>query len=145
MSTTPFVEATSADPFVRDLYRKAVRMLNDPSLDRSRREFHMRQLQSILLEHQAKQATKAEKTAAKAAQCEQVSRADRSQEVADQSQVVARRKEFGAPAKEQEHVKATKEVGFMVEKTLQASQSVVAANDSQVPVRKRALLSLERA
>ena len=145
MSTTEFVEATSADPFVRDLYRKAVRMLNDPSLDRSRREFHMRQLQSILLEHQAKQATKAEKTAAKAAQREQVSRANRSQGVADQSQVVARRKEFGAPAKEQGHVKATKEVGFMVEKTPQASQSVVAANDSQVPVRKRALLSLERA
>ncbi|MBV5347415.1 hypothetical protein JZU46_04270 [bacterium] len=54
MSTTTFVEATSADPFIRDLHRKAVRLLNDPSLDRRKREFHMRRLQSILIEHQAK-------------------------------------------------------------------------------------------
>ena len=145
MSTTTFVEATSADPFVRDLYRKAVRTLNDPSLDRSRREFHIRRLQSILLEYQAKQVAKAEKLAAKAAQREQVSRADRSQGVVDPSQIVARRKEFEAPAKEQEQVKATEEVGSVVEKTPQASQSAIAGNDSQVTVRKRALLSLKRA
>ena len=145
MSTTTFVEATSADPFVRDLHRKAVRMLNDPSLDRSRREFHIRRLQSILLEYQAKQVAKAEKLAAKAAQREQVSRADRSQGVADPSQIVARRKEFEAPAKEQEQVKATEEVGSVVDKTPQASQSATAGNDSQVTVRKRALLSLKRA
>jgi hypothetical protein len=53
MSITTFVEATSADPFVRALHRKAVRLLNDPSLDRRRREFHMRRLQSILIEHLA--------------------------------------------------------------------------------------------
>ena len=54
MSTTEFVWATSAGPFVRDLHCKAVRMLNDQSLDRKQREFHMGRLQSILLEHQAK-------------------------------------------------------------------------------------------
>ena len=151
MSTTEFVEATSADPFVRDLHRKAVRLLNDPTLDRKQREFHMGRLQSILLEHQAKQAAKAEKTAAKAAQREQVSRINRNQGVADPSQVVARRKEFGAAAKEQEQeqvkeqVKATEKAGPVDEKTLQAAPSAEAANDSQVSVRKRALLRLNRA
>ena len=157
MSTTEFVEATSADPFVRDLHRKAVRLLNDPSLDRKQRELHIRRLQSILLEHQAKQVAKAEKTAAKAAQREQVSRINRNQGVADPSQVVARRKEFGAAAKEQgqgqeqvreqlkEQVKATEKAGSVVEKTLQAAPSAEAANDSRVPVRKRALLRLNRA
>ena len=72
MSTTPFVEATSADPFIRDLHRRALRLLNDTSLDRRKREFHVRRLQSILLEHQAKQAAKAEKLAAKTAKREQV-------------------------------------------------------------------------
>ena len=156
MSITTFVEATSADPFVRDLHRKAVRLLNDPTLDRKQREFHMGRLQSILLEHQAKQAAKAEKTAAKAAQREQVSRINRNQGVADPSQVVARRKEFGAAAKEQEEeqvreqlkeqVKATEteKAGSVVEKTSQAAPSAVAANDSHVHVRKRALLSLKR-
>ena len=86
---------------------------------------------------------KAEKLAAKAAQREQVSRANRNQEVADPSQVVARRKEFRAPGKEQ--VKATGEAGPVVEKTLQAAPRAEAANDSQVPVRKRALLSLKKA
>ena len=100
MSTTEFVEAISADPFVRDLHRKAVRLLNDQSLDRKQREFHIGRLQSILLEHQAKQTTKAGKLAAKAAQREQVSRNNRNQGVADPSQVVARRKEFGAAAKD---------------------------------------------
>ncbi len=95
MSITTFVEATSADPFVRALHRKAVRLLNDPSLDRRRREFHMRRLQSILIEHLAKQSARAEKLAAKSVQREQVSRVNRNQMVADPSQVVARRKEFG--------------------------------------------------
>ena len=154
MSTTEFVEATSADPFVRDLHRKAVRLLNDPSLDRKQRELHIRRLQSILLEHQAKQVAKAEKTAAKAVQREQVSRINRNQGVADPSQVVARRKEFEAAAKEQGHgqvreqlkeqVKATEKAGPVLETTPQAAPSAVAANDSHVPVRKRALLSLKR-
>ena len=71
MSITTFVEATSADPFVRALHRKAVRLLNDPSLDRRRREFHMRRLQSILVEHLAQQSARAEKLEAKSVQREQ--------------------------------------------------------------------------
>ena len=152
MSTTEFVEATSADPFVRDLHRKAVRLLNDPTLDRKQRELHIGRLQSILLEHQAKQAAKAEKTAAKAAQREQVSRINRNQGVADPSQVVARRKEFEAAAKEQEQVreqfeeqvKASEKAGSVVETAPQVAPSAVAANDSHVPVRKRVLLRLNR-
>ena len=143
MSATTFVEATSADPFVRDLHRKAVRLLNDSSLDRQQREFHVRRLQSILLEHQAKEAAKAEKLAAKTAKREQVSRANRNQGVADPSQVVARRKEFGAPVKEK--VEAIELTAPVVEKIPQDIPGSIAANDSQVPGRKRPVLSLKRA
>jgi hypothetical protein len=143
MSATTFVEATSADPFVRDLHRKAVRLLNDQSLDRQQREFHVRRLQSILLEHQAKEAAKAAKLAAKTAKREQVSRANRNQGVADPSQVVARRKEFGAPVTEQVEVKEL--VAPVFETTPQPIASSIAANDNQVPGRKRSVLSLKRA
>ena len=97
-TTTAFVEAVSEDPFVRDLHRRAVRLLNDPSLDRQQREFHVRRLQGILLEHQAKQAAKAAQLARKKAGREQLSCTNRNQGVADQSQVVARRREFGPTA-----------------------------------------------
>ena len=143
MSTTTFVEATSADPFIRDLHRKAVRLLNDPSLDRRKREFHMRRLQSILLEHQAKQDAKAARLLAKKASREQVSRENRNQGVADPSQVLARRKEFGAPVKEQMAV--IEQVAPAVEITPQAIPSAIAANDSLVPGRKRPVLRLKRA
>jgi hypothetical protein len=143
MSTTTFVEATSADPFIRDLHRKAVRLLNDPSLDRRKREFHMRRLQSILLEHQAKQDAKAARLLAKKASREQVSRENRNQGVADPSQVLARRKEFGAPVKEQMEV--IEQVAPAVEITPQAIPSAIAANDSLVPGRKRPVLRLKRA
>ena len=133
MSDTTFVEATSADLFVRDLHRKAVRLLNDPSLDRRKREFHMRRLQSILIEHQAKQDAKAARLLAKKASREQVSRENRNQGVADPSQVLARRKEFGAPVKEQGEAMA------------QAIPAVVAANDIQVSGRNRSVLTLKRA
>jgi hypothetical protein len=143
MSTTTFVEATSADPFIRDFHRKAVRLLNDPSLDRRKREFHMRRLQSILLEHQAKQDAKAARLLAKKASREQVSRENRNQGVADPSQVLARRKEFGAPVKEQMEV--IEQVAPAVEITPQAIPSAIAANDSLVPGRKRPVLRLKRA
>ena len=143
MSTTTFVEATSADPVVRDLHRRAVRLLNDPSLDRQQREFHVRRLQSILLEHQAKQDAKAARLLAKKASHEQVSRENRNQGVADPSQVLARRKEFGAPVKEQMEV--IEQVAPAVEITPQAIPSAIAANDSLVPGRKRPVLRLKRA
>ena len=143
MSTTTFVEATSADPFIRDLHRRAVRVLNDPSLDRQQREFHVRRLQSILLEHLAKQDAKAARLLAKKASREQVSRENRNQGVADPSQVLARRKEFGAPVKEQMEV--IEQVAPAVEITPQAIPSAIAANDSLVPGRKRPVLRLKRA
>lgn len=150
MSATTFIEATSADPFVRDLHRKAVRLLNDPSLDRQQREFHVRRLQSILLEHQAKEAAKAEKLAAKTAKREQVSRANRNQGVADPSQVVARRKEIALRSE----VTGNLPVAVKVEEVEQnrsappkatSAIGVMAANDSHVTGRSRTVLSLKRA
>ena len=99
-TTTAFVEAVSEDPFVRDLHRRAVRLLNDPSLDRQQRELHVRRLQGVLLEHQAKQAAKAAQLAQKKAGRGQVSRSNRNQGVADQSQVLARRREFARAQQE---------------------------------------------
>ncbi len=140
MSITTFVEATSADPFVRDLHRKAVRLLNDPSLDRKRREFHMRQLQNILIEHLAKQAARAEKQAAKSAQREQVSRDNRNQGVADLSQVLARRKEFSTASPQQ--VEPVQQATPVVQGT---PQSTVSVNANQMTGRRRPVLTLKRA
>ena len=103
----------------------------------------MRRLQSILLEHQAKQDAKAARLLAKKASREQVSRENRNQGVADPSQVLARRKEFGAPVKEQMEV--IEQVAPAVEITPQAIPSAIAANDSLVPGRKRPVLRLKRA
>ena len=55
MSDSQFIEAYSSDPFVRDIHRRAMRVLNDPMLDRHQRVFHIRKLQQILVEHQQKQ------------------------------------------------------------------------------------------
>jgi hypothetical protein len=140
MSITTFVEATSADPFVRDLHRKAVRLLNDSSLDRKRREFHMRRLQSILIEHLAKQAARAEKLAAKSAQREQVSRDNRNQGVADLSQVLARRKEFSKASPQQ--VEQPHQAAPVVR---DVPQSIGAVNANQMTGRRRPVLTLKRA
>jgi hypothetical protein len=139
MSITTFVEATSADPFVRALHRKAVRLLNDPSLDRRRREFHMRRLQSILIEHLAQQSARTEKLAAKSVQCEQVSRVNRNQMVADPSQVVARRKEFGKALPLQvEQVESAPHVAR------EAPKRATAVHDNQMTGRRRPVLTLKR-
>ena len=142
MSTTPYVEATSADPFVRELHRRAMRLLNDPSLDRRKREFHMRQLQSILLEHQATQEAKAAKLAAKTAKREQVSRSNRKQGVADQSQVLARRREFERGA---ETAVAAVEAVASSPVLHVVTQADAAANASQLTGRSRPVLALKRA
>ena len=142
MSTTPYVEATSNDTFVRELHRRAMRLLNDSSLDRRQREFHMRRLQSILLEHQAKQAAAAAKLAAKSAKREQVSRTNRNQGVADQSQVVARRKEFERePEKAVEHVEPV----VMAPVLVSLPDTDCAANENQLTGRRRPVLTLNRA
>lgn len=139
MSTsTAFVEAVSEDPFVRELHRRAVRLLNDSSLDRQQREFHVRRLQGILLEHQAKQALIATKQEQKKAGRGQLSRTNRSQGVADQSQVVARRREFGPiPERFQQAVPQ--------EPVKQGAKPVVVIDDTILTGRSRPVLTLKRA
>lgn len=61
MSSTQFIEALSADPFVKELSRRAIRILNDPTLDRQQREDHIRRLQSLLVGHQVKEAAMGKK------------------------------------------------------------------------------------
>ena len=143
MQHTSFVEAMSADPFVRRLHRNAIRLLNDPSLDRQQREFHIRRIQSLLVEHRAKQAAKAQKKAAKEATRDPVSRNNRNQGVADPSQVVARRKEFGVAARQQ--ALATPQVELMADLAPQANAIAAAANDSQATGRNRPVLKLKTA
>ena len=146
MSTTPFVEATSADPFIRDLHRRALRLLNDTSLDRRKREFHVRRLQSILIEHQAKQEAQSAKLLAKKASRARVSSENRNHGVADPSQVLARRKELGEKAGEflMEPAKAKVLPEPIADVRLQVIAAANAVFDSQVPGRNRPVLSLKR-
>lgn len=96
MSGTQFIEAFSPDPFVRDIHRRALGYLNDPSLDRKEREVRIRRLQTLLLDHQMKESAKAGKLADKTATREQASRLTGNKGVAAVSQVIARRREFAA-------------------------------------------------
>ncbi|MBP6851022.1 MAG: hypothetical protein KA164_05435 [Rhodoferax sp.] len=137
-TTTAFVEAVSEDPFVRDLHRRAVRLLNDPSLDRQQRELHVRRLQGVLLEHQAKQAAKAAQLAQKKAGRGQVSRSNRNQGVADQSQVVARRREFGPIASRTEEP-------VLKEPAELKAKRVVVVDETILTGRSRPVLTLRRA
>ena len=47
MSNTTFIESQSSDPFVRELSRRAVRILNDQSLDRRQREAQLVRLTGL--------------------------------------------------------------------------------------------------
>lgn len=136
MSATTFVEANSADPYVRDLHRKAMRVLNDPSLDRQQREFHVRRLQAALLEHQALEAAKAARLAEKKGKREQVSSADRNKGVADQSQVQARRREFARSHQASEEQERREPEN--------AAKPVAKSGDSFLTGRKRPVLTLRR-
>jgi hypothetical protein len=115
-----------------------MRLLNDPSLDRRKREFHMRQLQGILLEHQAKQEAKAAKLVAKTAKREQVSRSNRNQGVADQSQVLAWRREFERGIEAAAIAVASSPVLRAVQ------QAGAASNEIQLTGRSRPVLTLKR-
>jgi hypothetical protein len=125
-----------------------MRLLNDPSLDRRQREFHVRRLQSILQEHQTKQAAAAAKLAAKSAKREQVSRTNRNHGVADQSQVVARRKEFDrgrVEAVAQVPLQESVEPVAMAPVLVSFSEAGCAANENQLTGRRRPVLTLKRA
>ena len=99
----------------------------------------MRRLQSILIDHLAQQSAKAEKLAAKSVQREQVSRVNRNHMVADPSQVVARRKEFGkALPLQMDPMEPATEVALEVPKR------AAAVNDNQMTGRSRPVLTLKR-
>jgi hypothetical protein len=108
----------------------------------------MRRLQSILLEHQAKQAVVQAKLAAKSAKREQVSRINRNQGVADQSQVVARRKEFDRGMEEAVEQVAPMERVEAVDRDQVLSsfaETACAANENQLTGRRRPALKLRGA
>ena len=94
MSNAQFSEALSDDPFIKDLHRRAVRVLNDPSLDRKQRIELIRQLQQRLLAHQAGEANKSKKVASRG-QSKGHKLVDKNgATVAAPSQVMARRREL---------------------------------------------------
>jgi hypothetical protein len=95
MSNAQFVEAVSADPLIKELHHRAVRVLNDSSLDREQRIGLIRQLQQRLLAHQTDQIKKAQRVAAKKAAKGQRLYGQNGELVAVPSQVVARRRELG--------------------------------------------------
>ena len=92
MSGTPFIEALSSDPYVRNLHRAAVRLLNDPTLDRGQRVKHIQRLQHQLLAHQARVAAAA--TAERRNEVAARTSPDSARMVAEHSQVKARRWEL---------------------------------------------------
>lgn len=137
MSITTFVEAHSADPYIRDMNRKAVGLLNDPRLDRQQREFHVRRLQATLLERQARAAWKAARLAEKKGKHEQASRADRNNGVTEPSQVLSRRRELGRAKPDTDAPE-----GQEPEKS---AQPVVTGRYNRQTGRSRPVLTLKRA
>ena len=93
MPNAPFIEAHSGDPFVEELSRRAVRILNDPSLDRTQRELHIRRLQGLLRDREVSQTSANVAREAKSAKRNEA-RSPGGPVVANPSQVVARHKEF---------------------------------------------------
>ena len=136
MSNAAFVESQSSDPFIRELSRSAVRILNDQTLDRRQREALIHRLQARLVGHQAKQAQKAAQKAAKAAKKGGAERLERGVVQVDQRQAQSLRKEFSSEVVAQEVAPTDpKEV----------IPAVIAANDGYYPNRRRSVLTLKRA
>lgn len=94
MSTTQFIEATSTDPYVREIHRRVVRLLNDPTLDRQQRELHVRSLQTMLVEHQTQVAAQAKKLSVKSTKEAALPNRQHSHVVANPSQIAARSREL---------------------------------------------------
>jgi len=154
MSTTTFiearfVEATSADPYVREMHRRAMRILNDPTLDRQQREMHVRSIQNALKAHLVQAGSNERRAEDKKARRAKTESAHRNQGVAHPSQVVARRKELGAVrpdtpevVPELEAPKVAQAIGAIASMT---TVPVVASNDSVLTGRRRSVLALKRA
>lgn len=94
MSTTQFIEATSTDPYVREIYRRVMGVLNDPSLDRAQREIRIRKLQATLREHQTKLAEKQKQAALKKSKNPAAAKNPGSLPIAHPAQIAARAKEM---------------------------------------------------
>jgi hypothetical protein len=105
----------------------------------------MRRLQSILLEHQRKQAVAAAKLAAKSASREQISRTNRNHGVADQSQLVARRKEFDRGMEEAVEQVTRQESVVVAPALASLTEAGCEANENQLTGRNRPVLKLRRA
>jgi len=110
MSNAQFAEAVSVDPFVRELHRRAVRVLNDSSLDREQRVSLIRKLQQRLLDHQSDQVRKAQRAAARKAAKGQRLFGQKGELLAAPSQVMARCRELGRihPERDAEVVEPTR-------------------------------------
>jgi len=59
MNAQNFIESNSTDPYIADLCRRAVKVLNDQQLNRRQRELQIKRLQDNLLERQEAVAAKA--------------------------------------------------------------------------------------
>ena len=141
MSNTAFVESQSPDPFVRELCRRAVRILNDQSLQRRQRETLIHQLQGRLAAHQVNQAVEAEQKAAKVARTGKrghTNPREKRSVQADQRQVLALRKEFSCDVVAEQNVQAES-------KAVISAAPVAAANDGEYPNRTRSVLTLKPA
>lgn len=143
MSIATFVEATSADPYVRELHRRAMRVLNDSSLDRAQREEQIRHIQRALLLHQSDVAAKAAKAAAKKVLRAQSERANCAPGLAHPSQILNRRRELCVVAETSAKPATTATpVAFVVPVT--AEPKPEASSDQLMPVRKHPLLTLKK-
>ena len=141
MSNTAFVESQSSDPFVRELCRRAVRILNDQSLQRRQRETLIHQLQGRLAAHQVNQAVEAEQKAAKVARTGKrghTNPREKRSVQADQRQVLALRKEFSCDVVAEQNAQAES-------KAVISAAPAAAANDGEYPNRTRSVLTLKRA
>ena len=66
MSNAHFVECLSSDPFIQNIGRRAIRVLNDPSLTRPQRVTLIQRIQHELVEYQEEVNRRALAVAAKA-------------------------------------------------------------------------------
>lgn len=133
MSSHPFIECLSSDPFIRSLGRQAVRLMNDPTLGTHQRQRLVKKVQEKLLAYQTSENATAQKKAGKNKR-ETAPRMDGNQVTADPKGVAARRKEFQLIA-----------VPAVVPAVTERPEKTIAANDGHIGGWHRPLLTLKRA
>lgn len=128
MPNTVYLEGLSSDPYVIKLHRSAIRVLNDPSLQRWQRERHIRRIQSLLLTHLAKLESRQARRTAKQA----------SRQTGAAGQHKTRRMELSAPP-------GAPPVALTLAPTATRKTPAVSANDASALRRNRPILTLRRA